>query len=211
MEFFKSHLNCICVLRKLCYGVCSACRQSFRLNSAREKMRSIFFALAVGLFGAGIAAAEPQSCDAACKVQMLLDKNVGIAVDRAVTLDELRRFAPVVRETTSKIDAVTPGNSAHRFEYAGLVVAVEVTAENNVIVQAIDLTGGKFQLPYGLKVGKIDRAHDPGVVLGPPAEKQAVAKGEMWIYRNLEQTMAVAFERSGAAIVAVHWDFAAAD
>lgn len=153
-------------------------------------------------------AAEP--CDARCKVQGFIERNVGIALDRPLTLDTLRKFAPVTRETTAKV-VEFEGANLHRLEYAGLTVTVVERADKSVMLETIDLTGGAYRMAYGIKLGKIE-GHDVDFYLGPPAEtRHDGGKPAQWVYTNIEQTEVVTFDRTDTAILAVHWDFTPGD
>jgi len=156
--------------------------------------------------------ADPHPCAKDCEVQKFLDQNIGIALDRPVTLAELRKFAPVLSETTTKVGATGLSDTVHEFRYADLLVRAEVTAENSVLVQTIDLTGGAYRMPFNIKLGKIDSTHDIDYVLGPPAEtRRPAGKPMQWIYRNLEGTAIVTFERTDDTLLAVRWDFTPGD
>jgi hypothetical protein len=156
--------------------------------------------------------ADPHPCAKDCEVQKFLDQNIGIALDRPVTLAGLRKFAPVVSETTTKAGAAGLSDTVYEFRYAGLLVRAELTAEGTVLVQTIDLTGGAYHMPFNIKLGKIDGAHDIDYVLGPPAEtRRPAGKPMRWIYRNLEGTEALTFERTDDALLAVHWNFTPGD
>ena len=155
---------------------------------------------------------DPHPCAKDCEVQKFIDQNIGVAVNRPVTLAELRKFAHVEAETTTKVGATGLSDTIHEFRYAGLVVRVEVTAENTVLVQMIDLTGGVYRMPFNVKLGKIDGAHDIDYVLGPPAEtRRPAGKPMRWIYHNLEGTEVLTFERTDDTLLAVHWDFTPGD
>src|SRR5260221_10222586 len=75
--------------------------------------------------------ADLHPCAKDCEVQKFLDQNIGIALDRPVTLAALRKFAPVVSETTTKAGAGSLSDTVYEFRYAGLLVRAEVTAENS--------------------------------------------------------------------------------
>jgi hypothetical protein len=155
---------------------------------------------------------DPRPCDRPCEVQRFLDQNVGIPLDRPVTLAQLRKFAKVLSENTTKVGAHGLSDIVHVFRYTGLEVRAEVTAENTVLVQTIDLTGGAYRMAFNVKLGPIEGPHDIDFVLGPPTETQRPAGKPMkWIYQNLEGTATVAFDRTDNAIVAVHWDFSPGD
>lgn len=176
---------------------------------------TIALSLLIALFARGAAAApiaDPHPCAQQCEIQRFLDQNIGIHLDRPMTLVELRKFAHVLSETTSKYGASALADTIHEFKYAGLVVRVQLTAENTVLVETIDLTGGPYRMPFGIKLGRIDGPHDIDFVLGQPAQtKQDAGKPTKWIYHNLEGTAQVTFERHDNAIVAVHWDYSAGD
>jgi len=176
---------------------------------------TIVLSLLIALFARGAAAApiaDPHPCAQQCEIQRFLDQNIGIHLDRPMTLVELRKFAHVLSETTSKYGASALADTIHEFKYAGLVVRVQLTAENTVLVETIDLTGGPYRMPFGIKLGRIDGPHDIDFVLGQPAQtKQDAGKPMKWIYHNLEGTAQVTFERQDNAIVAVHWDYSAGD
>jgi hypothetical protein len=153
--------------------------------------------------------AEP--CDAKCKVQTVIDKNVGIPLDRPLTLEILRKFAPVVRETATKVANDWQNHTVHVFEYAGLVVSVLVRPDNSIWVQTIDLKGGNYRMAYGIKLGKI-AGPDIDAVLGPPAEtRRDAGRPVQWIYTNFEQTEVLTFHRTDDTLVGVHWDFTPGD
>jgi hypothetical protein len=150
-------------------------------------------------------------CDRYCQVQRFIDRNVGIPVDRPVTLNQLRKFAKVVSETTTKEGTHGLSDTIHIFTYAGLEVRVEVTAENSVLIQTIGMTGGKYPLSHDIKLGKIG-PNELESVFGAPTEiRQASGQAKRWVYQNLQGTAAVAFDRTDDAIVAVHWDFSPGD
>jgi hypothetical protein len=153
---------------------------------------------------------DPHPCAPACEIQRFLDQNIGIHFDRPVTLVELRKFAKVQSETTSKYGASGLADTIHEIKYAGLTVKVQVTAENTVLVESIDLTSGPYRMPFNIRLGKVSGPHDIDFVLGPPAQTRVDAgKPTKWIYHNLEGTAQVTFDRQDNAIVAVHWDYTA--
>lgn len=155
---------------------------------------------------------DPNPCAKDCEVQRFIDQNIGVAMNRPVTLAELRKFARVESETTTKAGATGLSDTVHEFHYAGLVVRVEVTAENTVLVQTIDLTGGAYRMPFNIKLGKIEGGHDIDYVLGPPAQtRRPAGKPKQWIYHNLEGTEIVTFDRTDDTLLAVHWDFTPGD
>ena len=156
---------------------------------------------------------DPSPCSKQCEIQKFLDQNVGIHLDRPVTLAELRKFAPVLSEMTSKYGASGLSDTMHEFKYkGGLTVRVQVTAENTVLVEQIDLTGGPYRMPFNIKLGKIEGPHDIDFVLGQPAQtKQEPGKPTTWVYHNLEGTASVAFDRQNGALLGVHWDYTAGD
>jgi len=153
---------------------------------------------------------DPHPCARQCEIQKFLDQNVGIHLDRPVTLVELRKFAKVVSETTSKFGASALADTIHEIKYAGLTVKVQVTAENTVLVESIDLTGGPYRMPFNIRLGKIEGPRDIDFVLGQPTQtRQDPGKPTNWIYHNLEGTAQVTFDRQDNAIIAVHWDYTA--
>ena len=182
---------------------------AFRLSAVVAA--SVACAVATGVAAAPYQDTHP--CKAQCEVQKFIDQNVGIAIDRPVTLAELRKFARVLSENTTKAGAAGLSDTIHEFRYTGLVVRVEVTAENTVLVQTIELTGGAFRLPFNIKLGKIDARHDIDTVLGAPAEtRRAAANKPMhWIYHNPEGTQILTFVRTDDTLLAVQWDFTGGD
>ena len=180
-------------------------------------MRAELLAVLTGVFvlaptASAAPIADPRPCDRHCEVQRFLDRNVGIPLDRPVTLGELRKFAKVVSETTTKEGAHGLSDTIHIFRYTGLEVRVEVTAENAVLVQTITMNGGPYRLAFNIKLGKIEGPHDIDFVLGAPTEiRRAAGKPARWVYQNLEGSAAVAFDRTDDTILAVHWDFSPAD
>jgi len=182
----------------------------------KGQFRPTVMAAALASFGCGDAVAasyqDPHPCAKDCEVQRFLDQNIGIALDRPVTLNELRKFAHVDSENTTKVGATGLSDTIHEFRYPGLVVRVEVTAENNVLVQTIDLTGGSYRMPFNIKLGKIEGPFDIDHVLGPPVEtRRPAGKPMQWVYHNLEGTETLIFDRTADTILAVHWDFSAGD
>jgi hypothetical protein len=175
------------------------------------ELTAAFALLARGAAPAMIA--DPNPCSRACEIQRFLDQNVGIRLDRPVTLAQLRAFAPVVSETTSKYGASGLADTIHEFKYkGGLTVKVQLTAENTVLVEQIDLTGGPYKMPFNISLGKIEGPRDIDAVFGPPSEtRQDPGKPTKWIYHNLEGTASVTFDRQDNAIVGVHWDFRPGD
>ena len=182
-------------------------------------MKFVAFLLTGGSLVAAAGAqpnADPHPCATACEVQKFIDRNVGVKLDRPVTIDELRKFAPLLSEDTIK--AANPqgdarGDTIHALHYAGLTIRAEETPEGNVLVQEIDLTGGAYRMAFNIKLGKIGGSHDIDFVLGPPAETHPDASGTGidWVYRNLEGTQSATFVRSDDAILSVHWDFSGGD
>ena len=155
---------------------------------------------------------DPNPCAKECEVEKFLNQNIGIPLDRPVTLAELRHLAHVDSETTSKAGVTGLSDTMHIFRYPGLEVRAELTAENTVLVQKIDLTAGPYRMPFNIKLGKIDTAHDIDYVLGQPSQtRHDAGQPTKWIYRNLEGTAILTFDRSDNEILAVHWDFTPAD
>ena len=159
---------------------------------------------------------DAHPCAASCEVQRFLDQNVGVKMNRPVTLDELRKFAPLISDDAVKVanpQGDERGDTIHALHFEGLTLRAEVTPEGNVLVQEIDLTGGAYRMAFNIKLGKIAGPHDIDFVLGAPAETHpdASGKGTDWIYRNLEGTASVTFVRTDNAISSVHWDFSGGD
>jgi hypothetical protein len=159
---------------------------------------------------------DPHPCAASCEVQRFLDQNVGVKMNRPLTLDELRKFAPLTSDDTVKVAnplGDVRGDTIHALHFEGLTLRAEVTPEGNVLVQEIDLTGGAYRMAFNIKLGKIAGPHDIDFVLGAPAETHpdASGRGTDWVYRNLEGTASVTFVRTDTAILSVHWDFSGGD
>ena len=173
-------------------------------------MRALLFLLGCMVVSTWSAAAAAEPCDARCKVQQLIDQNVGIPFDRPLTLEIMRKFAPVKKETSEDIPEYE-GVKLYRFEYNGLFATVIVRPDNSMLVQTIYLTGGNYRMAHGIKLGKIAGA-DIDTILGPPMEtRRDAGKPLQWIYTNLEQTEVVTFDRTEKEILAVHWDFTPGD
>jgi len=155
---------------------------------------------------------DPRPCSRTCEIQRFLDQNVGIRLDKPVTLADLRKFAKVVSENTTKVGTHGLSDTMYIFRYAGLEVRAEVTAENAVLIQNIDLTGGSYRMAFNIKLGAIEGPHDIDFVLGPPTEtRRPAGKPVRLVYQNLEGTAMVVFERTDNAIVGVHWDYSPGD
>ncbi|MBI1211168.1 MAG: hypothetical protein GC190_06870 [Alphaproteobacteria bacterium] len=156
-------------------------------------------------------AAASELCNAQCKIQTFIDQNIGVPIDRPMTLEFLRKFAPVLRETRTREGALTAGDTVHIFRYDGLTVTAEETNDHQLVLQRIDLSGGSYRMAYGIKLGRIER-RDIDFYLGPPAEtRHDPGKPLQWLYTNLEQTEVVTFDRADDAVLAVHWDFTPGD
>lgn len=172
-------------------------------------MRTLFLLSLVALTQWSVAgAAEP--CDQHCKVQQFIDQNVGIPFDVPLTLEIMRKFAPLVRETKEPVPEYD-GVMKYQFEYTGLVVTVIVRPDNSMLVWTIALTGGNYPMAHGIKLGKIT-GPDIDTILGPPMEtRRDDGKPLQWIYTNLEQTEVVTIDLTDKEILAVHWDFTPGD
>jgi hypothetical protein len=174
-------------------------------------MRGALLLAFVTMTAAGpAAAASLVACDTRCKVQIVIDRNVGIPVDRPLSLEILRKFAPVLRESSKQVPD-WEGHTIHVIEYTGLVVTAISQPDDSVLLQSIDFSGGNYYMALGIKLGKIE-GPDLDVRLGPPAETHRYpGKPLQWVYTNLEQTEVLTFDRTEDAILAVHWDFTPGD
>lgn len=173
-------------------------------------MRALFVVLSLFAASALSTAGAAESCDQRCKVQQLIDQNVGIPFDRPLTLEIMRKFAPLLKETKEPVPEYV-GVMKCQFEYTGLVVTVIVRPDNSMLVWTIALTGGNYRMAHGIKLGKIT-GPDINTILGPPMEtRRDDGKPLQWVYTNLEQTEVVNIDRTETEILAVHWDFTPGD
>jgi hypothetical protein len=192
-------------------------RLSLMAAETRHRMRfALIPAAAAALLWTSYSSAapigDPRPCNRHCEIQRFLDQNVGIRLDKPVTLADLRKFAKVVSENTTKVGTHGLSDTIYVFRYPGLEVWAEVTAENSVLIRNIDLTGGSYRMAFNIKLGPIEDGRDIDTVLGPPTEtRRPAGKPVRWVYQNLEGTAMVVFERMDNAIVGVHWDYSPGD
>ncbi|MBI3758871.1 MAG: hypothetical protein HY269_03855 [Deltaproteobacteria bacterium] len=166
--------------------------------------------IAASLLAAPALAANAKACDASCKVETLLTHNVGIALDKKVSIADIKKLGKVKGDNLEKrASAYYPGkfDIVHHVMFDGLTVNATVTPDHNVLVERIKLTGGTFSLPFGLKLGPIKGLHDIDFVLGQPTETHRTGNAMDWVYSNLEQTESVTFHRTDKAILSVIWEY----
>jgi hypothetical protein len=162
------------------------------------------------------AQAADLGCDTHCKVQALLNRPVGIRLDKRVTLKGLKKIARVISDRTAeRPNPNYPGQSdtVHDIAYDGLVVRAAVTPENVVLVEWIQQTGRKYPLPFGLKLGPLENPKEVQAILGAPdrTRRGTVRNGEQLVYFNEEKTESVTFVLQRGALKAINWNYGGAD
>src|SRR4051794_26941552 len=114
--------------------------------------RPLSFALLLSFSLTSIVSAA--TCNTHCKVDALFAKNVGIALDKPVTLDAIRKLGKVKADNLQqRPNPNYPGknDTVHHLAFeGGLFVHAAVTPERAVIVERIQLTNPKIRLPFNL-------------------------------------------------------------
>jgi hypothetical protein len=159
--------------------------------------------------------ASAATCDRHCKIDALFAKNVGIVLDKPVTLAAIRKLGKVKADNLQQRpnpNYPAKNDTVHHLAIdGGLFVHAAVTPEHAVIVERIQLTNPKIRLPFNLAIGAT-----PAVItktLGTPDQTRtgAIKNGEELVYLNTEQTETLTFAVQDGTLKAVIWDFTPGD
>ncbi len=173
--------------------------------------RALLVALTLSV---SVTRAETPACDTHCKIETLLTRTVGVRLDRKVTLKGLRKLAALKSERTStRPNANYPAqnDTLYALAFDGLVVRAAVTPEEMVLVEWMEVTGGKFALPFGLRLGQTPQQVEE--ILGKPDRvgRGTIKNGQELIYSNEEHTESATFVVRNGKLKAVIWDFGGGD
>jgi len=177
--------------------------------------RAFLSTLVIAAFSVA-APAEPSCTDKRCRVEWLLKRPAGIALDKKLSLARLKKLAHIVSDRSEvRPNPNYPGENdeIHSIAFDGLCLHATVTPEKAVLVDWVELTGKKFALPFGLKLGLLENPKEVQAVMGEPDRvgRGTLRNAQQLIYYNQERTESVTFVLRGGALKAIIWNYGIAD